>query len=146
MAKKGNFSIYLDMKQRVILGRRYHPGNYNLRWYGVSDTPPRVSNSFDRSLVSYTGIINIKSAKTLESFLKNESDHKWVQDQKLRNMKNPKPRFEKTKWLWEVSCKNGELIDATKSISEYCQVEDILKTVGDGKEIFQIKVRIDKTF
>lgn len=138
MAKNGNYSIFLDMEQRMVLGRRYYPGNYGLRWHGVSDTPTRVLNAFDRSLESYTGIITIKSADNLESFLKNESDHQWVQDQKLRNDK-PKPRFKKTKWLWEVSCKNGELIDATKSMSEFCQAEDILKTVGDGKKIFHLR-------
>lgn len=139
MAKQGNFSIYLDMEQRTILGRRYHQGNYNLKWHGVSDTPNRVSKAFDRNLTSYTGFISIKSADTLESFLKNEFDHQWVQDQKLRNVKNPKLRFEKVEWLWELSCKNGELLDATKSISEFCRVDDILNTVGDGSQIFPLR-------
>ena len=48
------------------------------------------------------------------------------------------PRFPDSKFLWEVSCKNGKLKNPSASFSDYCTEEEILNTLGDGKNIFEL--------
>ena len=48
------------------------------------------------------------------------------------------PSFPHSKLLWEVNCNNGKIKNPSASFSDYCTEEEILSTVGNGKNIFEL--------
>ena len=48
------------------------------------------------------------------------------------------PSFPNSKLLWEVNCKNGKIKNPSPSFSDYCSEEEILSTIGDGKNIYEL--------
>lgn len=47
-------------------------------------------------------------------------------------------RYPNSKFIWEVNCKNGKIKNPSASFSDFCTEEEILNTVGSGKNIFKL--------
>lgn len=146
-AKNYNYSICLDMEKRVVLGRRFDrhpnsthwPNDYYVRWHSNHEYPTRVSNAMDSKQKTFTGLITIMCSDNFENFIKNEIDwHELEREKLIGNSEKFVPRFPDSKFLWEVSCKNGKLKNPSASFSDYCTEEEILNTLGDGKNIFEL--------
>ena len=146
-AKKYNYSITLDMEKRIVLGRRFDkhfimghwPDNYYIRWHDNQECPTRVSNSMNNTTQNFTGLITIKCSDSFENFIKNDADY---HDEEYKNIYGGSedfiPSFPNSKLLWEVSCKNGKIKNPSASFSDFCSVDEILSTVGDGKNIYDL--------
>ena len=146
-AKKYNYSISLDMEKRVVLGRRFDfhpqgshwPNNHYVRWHSNEERPSRVSNAMDNSQKTFNGSITIRCSDCFENFIKNNHDFHRLEYHKIYGGTSEFiPSFPNSKLLWEVSCKNGKIKNPSASFSDFCSEEEILNTVGDGKNIFDL--------
>ena len=146
-AKKYNYSISLDMEKRVVLGRRfdYHykmghwPNNDYIRWHDNEECPTRVSNAMDNNNQIFTGLITIKCSDNFENFIKNDEDYHELEYAKTYGgAEDFIPRYPNSKFIWEVNCKNGKIKNPSASFSDFCTEEEILSTVGDGKNIYKL--------
>jgi len=146
-AKKYNYSISLDMEKRVVLGRRFDfhpqgrhwPNDHYVRWYSNGECPTRVSNAMDNSQKTFNGLITIRCSDCFENFIKNNHDFHRLEHHKIYGGTSEFiPSFPNSKLLWEVSCKNGKIKNTSASFYDFCSEEEILNTVGDGKNIFDL--------
>jgi hypothetical protein len=146
-AKKYNYSISLDMEKRVVLGRRFDfhpqgrhwPNDHYVRWYSNGECPTRVSNAMDNSQKTFNGLITIRCSDCFENFIKNNHDFHRLEHHKIYGGTSEFiPSFPNSKLLWEVSCKNGKIKNPSASFYDFCSEEEILNTVGDGKNIFDL--------
>ena len=146
-AKKYNYSISLDMEKRVVLGRRFDfhpqgrhwPNDHYVRWYSNGECPTRVSNAMDNSQKTFNGLITIRCSDCFENFIKNNHDFHILEHHKIYGVTSEFiPSFPNSKLLWEVSCKNGKIKNPSASFYDFCSEEEILNTVGDGKNIFDL--------
>jgi internalin A len=146
-AKKYNYSISLDMEKRVVLGRRfdYHykmghwPNNDYIRWHDNEECPTRVRNAMDNTTQNFTGLITIKCSDNFENFIKNDDDYHELESSKTYGgAEDFTPRYPNSKFIWEVNCKNGKIKNPSPSFSDYCKEEEILNTVGNGKNVFEL--------
>ena len=146
-AKKYNYSISLDMEKRVVLGRRFDfhpqgrhwPNDHYVRWYSNGECPTRVSNAMDNSQKTFNGLIMIRCSDCFENFIKNNHDFHRLEHHKIYGGTSEFiPSFPNSKLLWEVSCKNGKIKNTSASFYDFCSEEEILNTVGDGKNIFDL--------
>ena len=146
-AKKYNYSISLDMEKRVVLGRRFDmhfrmghfPDNHYIRWHDNQECPTRVRNAMDNTTQNFTGLITIKCSDNFENFIKNDADYHDEEYKKTYGgAEDFNPSFPNSKLLWEVSCKNGKIKNPSASFSDFCSEEEILNTVGSGKNIYDL--------
>ena len=146
-AKKYNYSISLDMEKREVLGRRFDthfkmghwPDNHFIRWHDNEECPSRVRNAMDNNAQSFTGLITIKCSDNFENFIKNDEDYHELEYAKTYGgSEDFTPRYPNSKLLWEVSCKDGKIKNPSASFSDFCSEEEILSTVGDGKNIYNL--------
>ena len=146
-AKKYNYSISLDMEKRVVLGRRFDfhpqgshwPNNHYVRWHSNEECPSRVSNAMDNSQKTFNGSITIRCSDCFENFIKNNHDFHRLEYHKIYGGTGEFiPSFPNSKLLWEVNCKNGKIKNPSASFSDFCSEEEILSTVGDGKNIYDL--------
>jgi len=146
-AKKYNYSITLDMEKRVVLGRRFDmhftmghcPDNHYIRWHDNQEYPTRVSNAMDNTTQKFTGLITIKCSDNFENFIKNDEDYHELEYAKTYGgAEDFNPRYPNSKFLWEVSCKNGKINNPSASFSDFCSEEEVLNTVGSGKNIYDL--------
>ena len=146
-AKKYNYSISLDMEKRVVLGRRFDfhpqgshwPNNHYVRWHSNEERPSRVSNAMDNSQKTFNGSITIRCSDCFENFIKNNHDFHRLEYHKIYGGTGEFiPSFPNSKLLWEVNCKNGKIKNPSASFSDYCSEDEILSTVGDGKNIYDL--------
>ena len=146
-AKKYNYSITLDMEKRLILARRFDrhpqgghwPNNHYIRWHNVEETPTRVSNAMDYSLKNFNGSITIRCSDNFENFIKTDFDFHRLENHKIYSGKEEfLPIYPNSKLLWEVSCKDGKIKNPSASFSDFCSEEEILSTVGYGKNIYKL--------
>jgi len=146
-AKKYNYSITLDMEKREVLGRRFDthfkmghwPDNHFIRWHDNEECPSRVRNAMDNNAQSFNGLITIKCSDNFENFIKNDDDYHELEYAKTYGgAEDFTPRYPNSKFIWEVNCKNGKIKNPSPSFSNYCSEEEILSTVGDGKNIYEL--------
>ena len=146
-AKKYNYSITLDMEKRIVLGRRFDkhfimghwPDNYYIRWHDNQECPTRVSNAMNNTTQNFTGLITIKSSDSFENFIKNDADYHDEEYKKIYGgSEDFIPSFPNSRMLWEVSCKNGKIKNPSGSFSDFCSEEEILNTVGNSKNIYDL--------
>ena len=146
-AKKYNYSISLDMEKRVVLGRRFDthfkmghfPDNHYIRWHDNQECPTRVSIAMDNTTQNFTGLITIKCSDNFENFIKNDADYHDEEYKKIYGgSEDFIPSFPNSKLLWEVSCKDGKIKNPSASFSDFCSEEEIISTVGDGKNIYDL--------
>lgn len=146
-AKKYNYSISLDMEKRVVLGRRFDfhpqgshwPNNHYVRWHSNEECPSRVSNAMDNSQKTFNGSITIRCSDCFENFIKNNHDFHRLEYHKIYGGTGEFiPSFPNSKLLWEVSCSNGKIENPSPNFSDFCTEEEILNTVGDGKNIYDL--------
>jgi hypothetical protein len=146
-AKKYNYSISLDMEKRVVLGRRFDmhfrmghfPDNHYIRWHDNQECPKSVRNAMDNTTQNFTGLITIKCSDNFENFIKNDADYHDEEYKKTYGgAEDFNPSFPNSKLLWEVNCKNGKIKNPSASFSDFCSEEEILNTVGSGKNIYDL--------
>ena len=146
-AKKYNYSISLDMEKRVVLGRRFDmhfrmghfPDNHYVRWHDNQECPTRVSNAMNNTTQNFTGLITIKCSDSFENFIKNDADYHDEEYKKIYGgSEDFIPSFPNSKLLWEVSCNNGKIKKPSASFSDFCSEEEVLNTVGSGKNIYDL--------
>lgn len=146
-AKKYNYSISLDMEKRVVLGRRFDfhpqgshwPNNHHVRWHSNEECPSRVSNAMDNSQKTFNGSITIRCSDCFENFIKNNHDFHRLEYHKIYGGTGEFiPSFPNSKLLWEVSCNKDKIKNPSASFSDFCTEEEILSTVGDGKNIYDL--------
>jgi hypothetical protein len=146
-AEKYNYSISLDMEKRVVLGRRFDthfrmghwPNNHYIRWHDNQECPTRVSNAMDNSNQNFTGLITIKCSDSFENFIKNDADYHDEEYKKIYvGSEEFIPSFPNSRLFWEVSCENDKVKNPSASFLDFCSQEEILNTVGSGKNIFEL--------
>ena len=93
----------------------------------------------DNNTQSFNGLITIKCSDNFENFIKNDEDYHELEYAKTYGgAEDFTPRYPNSKFIWEVNCKNGKIKNPSPSFSDYCKEEEILNTVGNGKNIFEL--------
>ena len=97
----------------------------------------------DNNAQSFTGLITIKCSDNFENFIKNDEDfHELEYAKTYGGAEDFTPRYPNSKFIWELNCKNGKIKNPSPSFLDYCSEEEILSTVGNGKNIFELDQHI----